>query len=172
MKLNLGAGPIKVPGFLSVDSDPSTNPDILIDITKPWPIDDNSVDEVLAYHVFEHIGDGYFDFLKELYRVCKAGTIIDIRVPHHRHDYFFGDPTHIRAITVENLMRFNKASTDGMQNFGKMLDIDLRVVAYKHDVEDYWLEQFKGKSEKEVDFIARTYNNVIREVFVKMAVHK
>lgn len=55
MKLNLGANDRKMSGFLSVDIVPPA--DIICDLNGPWPWEDSSVDEVLAYSVFEHIGD-------------------------------------------------------------------------------------------------------------------
>jgi hypothetical protein len=55
MKLNLGACDRRVEGFLSVDiCEPA---DQIVDLAGPWPWPDSSVEEVLAYSVFEHIGD-------------------------------------------------------------------------------------------------------------------
>lgn len=55
MKLNLGACDRKVEGFLSVDiCEPA---DQVVDLAGPWPWWDSSVEEVLAYSIFEHIGD-------------------------------------------------------------------------------------------------------------------
>src|SRR5688572_21968408 len=55
MKLNLGACNRVFPGFVSVDiCEPA---DQIVDLAGPWPWPDSSVEEVLAYDVFEHIGD-------------------------------------------------------------------------------------------------------------------
>jgi predicted SAM-dependent methyltransferase len=51
MKLNIGAGDDKIPGYMSIDYDKHCNPDYCFNIeTDPWPFEDNSVDEVIAYH--------------------------------------------------------------------------------------------------------------------------
>ena len=100
MKLNLGSGLKRIDGFLNVDYDERSNPDFIVDLEKGiLPFEDNSVDGIVAHHILEHIGEGFLTLMKEIYRVSKDGTIIDIEVPHHRHENFFGDPTHKRPIT-------------------------------------------------------------------------
>ena len=58
MKLNLGSAERRLDGFLTVDIDPVYKPDFVADLTKVWPWPDNSVDEVYAKDVFEHLPDG------------------------------------------------------------------------------------------------------------------
>ena len=86
MKLNLGCGVNKIEGYLNIDKYPSGNPDMLMDLEEiPWKFDENSVDEILLNHVLEHLGaevEVFFSIIKEMYRVCKNGTIIQINVPH------------------------------------------------------------------------------------------
>jgi trans-aconitate methyltransferase len=78
MRLNLGANDRAVPGFLSVDIVPPA--DIIADLSQPWPWPDSSVEEVLAYDVFEHLPDKR-QTLNELWRVLKHGGIARIQVP-------------------------------------------------------------------------------------------
>lgn len=102
MKLNLGCGYNHIEGYANIDSDAECKPDFCFDITEPnWPLEDNTVEEVLAEHVIEHLDGqkGYATFWKELYRVCKDGAIIKIEVPHWEHDTFHHDPTHCRKVT-------------------------------------------------------------------------
>lgn len=175
MKINLGSGNTRIEGFVNVDSDINTNPDILCDIQENLPFDDNSIEEVRAYHILEHIGDKFFGFMKELYRVCKPDTIIDVRVPHHRHDYFYGDPSHVRPITIENMKRFSKSEGDlhtGLQNFGALLNIDFSIVWHQYIFEPYFEDQFKTLSDEQCNMMARMYNNVIQEIHFKMRVIK
>ena len=56
MKLNLGAGKMRLPGFVSVDIQPHPKagaPDIIADVRRV-PLQDACADEVHAYHVIEH----------------------------------------------------------------------------------------------------------------------
>jgi len=54
----------------------------------------------------EHVGqtpDMFNSIIRKLYRICKNQAIMDITVPHPRHDDFLADPTHVRPITVLEL---------------------------------------------------------------------
>src|SRR5687767_8310331 len=112
MKLNLGCGQNKLQGYVNTDREPAVKPDVLMDLEKfPWPFEDDSVDEVVAFHVLEHVGatsEMFVRIMQELYRVCRAGAEVRIAVPHPRHDNFFDDPTHVRAITPMTLELFSK----------------------------------------------------------------
>ena len=48
--------------------------------------------------------------MKELYRICRPDARVRIAVPHPRHDNFFDDPTHVRAVTPMTLSLFSKAA--------------------------------------------------------------
>ena len=92
MKLNLGALDRRFEGFLSVDIVPPA--DIVTDLSQPWPWPDSSVDEVLAYDVFEHLPD-IRHALNELWRVLNPGARATIQVPNAANgDGGFCDPTH------------------------------------------------------------------------------
>lgn len=110
MKLNLGCAYNKMEGWVNVDMDPACNPDMLFDVTMPWPLEDNVVDEVNAEHVLEHLEgtQGYLRFWTEMYRVCKPGAEIKIEVPHWQHQTFFHDPTHVRAVTPIGIAMFDQ----------------------------------------------------------------
>jgi SAM-dependent methyltransferase len=93
LRLNLGANDRRVEGFASVDIVPPA--DFIADLTKPWPWETSSVDEVVAYDVFEHLPDKRHT-LNELWRVLKPGARATIQVPDASEgDGAFCDPTHI-----------------------------------------------------------------------------
>lgn len=80
IKLNLGAGGINYPGFLSVDFY-DKRADIKMDITK-LDFPDNSVDEILASHVFEHLNPYHcLDILKDWRRVLRPGGKLVMEMP-------------------------------------------------------------------------------------------
>ena len=110
LRLNLGCGLRLIDGYVNVDR--FGEPDLQHDLEVfPWPWPDDSVDEVVLQHVLEHLGrdtDVYLGIMKELYRVCRDGATIRITVPHHRHEYFYHDPTHVRAVTSEGMRLFSQ----------------------------------------------------------------
>ena len=81
IKLNLGAGGIEYPGYLSVDFyDKRAN--ILMDI-QDLDFPDNSVTEILASHVFEHLNPySVFKTLQNWNRVLKPGGKLVMEMPN------------------------------------------------------------------------------------------
>lgn len=80
MKLNLGAGNTKIDGFLSVDLYDETA-DIRADICE-LPFDDNSIDEIVAYQVIEHVPyNKSKQMFEEMYRVLKKGGTAKVETP-------------------------------------------------------------------------------------------
>lgn len=87
MKLNLGGGHQKIPGFVNIDR---------LHGQEAYPLPayaDGSVDEIRASHILEHFGHREVpEVLKEWVRVLKPGGVLKIAVPdfdylvQHRHD--------------------------------------------------------------------------------------
>ena len=95
MKLDLGAGKRKKEGFIGVDSRPFEGVDQVADLTKPWPWDHNSVDEVHCSHMLEHLTPKErIHFANELFRVLKPGAKATIITPHFGSVRAYGDLTH------------------------------------------------------------------------------
>lgn len=140
MKLNIGSGYKRYPGYLNVDNDKNCNPDYLVnidDVNLILPFDDNSIDDIRMYHILEHVGQGFFRLLQELYRVSKPGTIWDIALPYPRHDVAIIDPTHVRMILPETFRLFSKKHNQleierggSSSTLGLIYDIDLELVDY------------------------------------------
>jgi len=180
MKINLGGGYKRYPGFLNADHDPLTNPDILVNLENgKFPLEDSSVDEVRAYHILEHIGEGFFGLIQELYRVCADGAIIDIQVPHHRSDVWHGDPSHVRFISIETLRTFSKSRNEwhvrqwnSSSGFGTALNVDLELIEYDLLVNNRWKERFKTMSQEEILEVTANFNNVYDEMHCKLLVKK
>ena len=174
MKLNLGCGPNKLPGYVNVDK--YGEPDLLHDLEQfPWPWASDSVGEVLASHVMEHLGstpDAFIGVMKELYRVCRDGAEVRIAVPHPRHDDFLADPTHVRAITPMTLALFSRRQNlewveQGGSNTTLALyhgvDFETRKIARVLE-EPYRADLEAGRlSHADIDALASQRNNVVRE---------
>jgi SAM-dependent methyltransferase len=180
MKLNIGAGDTRYEGFLNLDYDERCKPDFCLNMEKDvWPIEDNSVDEVIAHHVLEHLGEGYFHVMQELYRVCQHGAIISVVVPHHRHEYFANDPTHRRPITPDGLWLFSKKYNDtcieqgaAASRLAHYFKVDFEVVDVLNVPDDRYIKLFEGKTVDEVERYMHEHNNIIMEVRIKLTVIK
>ena len=85
MKLNLGCGPRHLAGFVNVDMGGNWSgkkPDVEADLSKPLPFEDESADEIHAYHLFEHFYRYEADeILMDWTRVLKVGGLLVIELP-------------------------------------------------------------------------------------------
>jgi len=82
MKLNLGCGFSKLPGFINVDIDPDLNPDLVVDILKPFPWEPNSVEQIVLYHTIEHIKeDQHLSLFARIYEVLCVGGLFVLAYP-------------------------------------------------------------------------------------------
>jgi SAM-dependent methyltransferase len=92
--LNLGCGNKHLPHAVNLDITSATSPDIVHDLNvRPWPFPDNHFNEVHMMDVLEHLDD-VLATVQELHRVCTAGAIVKIVVPHFSSANAFTDPTH------------------------------------------------------------------------------
>ena len=99
-KINLGCGNNTEEGWINIDMSPTIpNIDICMDLeTEKLPIPDNSIDEIKAIHVLEHISNLKL-VLTECSRVLKPGGEFTIIVPAYSSLGSFQDPTHVRFFT-------------------------------------------------------------------------
>tara|TARA_B100000214_G_C23945756_1_gene617910 strand:+ start:1098 stop:1553 length:456 start_codon:yes stop_codon:yes gene_type:complete len=131
MKLNIGCGNDYMEGWTNLDCG-DCRCDISHDIeVTPWPIESNSIKEVLMKHVLEHVSrENFINVIRELYRVCSAGAKIHIQVPYAGSDNFWTDPTHKMPITTRTLDYFDRNKQLGEN--GKIYgwhDVDFSVVS-------------------------------------------
>ena len=81
LNLNLGSGTSRKQDYLSIDLY-TPEADVMIDLTRPLPFDDESVDNIYASHVVEHFSrDEWESIRKDWVRVLKPGGAIEIRCP-------------------------------------------------------------------------------------------
>lgn len=91
LKLDLGGGLFPREGYTSVDI---RNGDIIADLNKKYPFEDNSVGVIWASHFIEHIADKQHT-MKEFHRVLADGGWALIDVPSTDGRGAWQDPTHV-----------------------------------------------------------------------------
>lgn len=129
LKINLGCGDNRLEGWSNHDMD--------VDITKPLPWGDNTVDFILAEHVFEHInGPDALRFLDECYRVLKKDGVLRLCVPGiDRLDY-----DHARDIVLNHghLCAYTEESLQEMLRLTPFILRNVRLDLPRADCDGHW----------------------------------
>jgi len=130
LKIDLGCGPYKQDGFLGVDKVSNPNVDIVADLTGRFPFATSSVDQLRAHDIIEHLPDRLHT-MNEIWRICKHGALVDIRVPSSDGRGAFQDPTHVSFWNANSFYYysrqfpayFNLCQAYGFKGEFEMLDI-------------------------------------------------
>lgn len=84
MKLNLGCGLDIRKDWENYDKHPKNDNVKYIDLNNlPLPFENNSVDYIYLNHVFEHLDINRLELMKEIHRILKPDSILEIRVPRN-----------------------------------------------------------------------------------------
>ena len=151
-KLNLGCYKDIKEGYVNVDKEQFFKGiDKVVNLEKtPYPFENNTFDEVLAYLVLEHLNINRIEFYDELHRICKAGAIIKIKVPFK--DKILRNPDH-KGMPF-SFMHFTKlCGVDDMQGYAtknkfKLIKLDYSKTAITRFIPKkitYYLSFFIGE---------------------------
>lgn len=92
--LDIGFGSAKYEGATGLDISADTDADIVHNLDQfPYPIEDESFDQILMQDVIEHVAEPMRVF-EELHRIARPGATIQLRTPHYSSVLAYGDPTH------------------------------------------------------------------------------
>ena len=87
-------------------------------------IEDNSVDEVWATDILEHL-DNFVKVMEEIWRVCVNGAKVHILVPHEKSEWAWGDPTHKRAFNEWTFRFFEKGNLVNGTRYDFLCDFNI-----------------------------------------------
>lgn len=117
IRLDLGCGENCPPGWTGLDARPLEGVEIVHDVEEtPWPLDDESVTELRASHLVEHINpakSGFITFMDEAWRVLRAGGEFAIACPHGSSQGYIQDPTHVNPINEITWQYFDPLADTG-----------------------------------------------------------
>lgn len=106
-KINFGAGGDIKFGWRNVDI--MFNPPDNIDISKPLPIDNDSVDFIYSSHTVEHLdAPTALRFFDECYRILKEGGVARIAVPSVSKIVSLADQSYCDWISRQGFGEANK----------------------------------------------------------------
>ena len=110
-KLNIGCGQQRDEGWIGLDK-ADYGQDIVRDLLKGLPFCDNSVKEIYADSVLEHIlgNDDFIFVMNECLRVLIPQGKMYVRVPHWQGRSRHKDPTHCRDFDEMTFKYLDKTS--------------------------------------------------------------
>lgn len=111
VRIDLGCGGNKKPGFVGLDFVDAPGVDHVLDLTRDrYPFEDASVDEVFSAHFLEHI-DAPNHVFSEVGRIAKDGARVEFWTP-----YAFSDEAslygHLHYLTEEEWLHFTLLHRD------------------------------------------------------------
>lgn len=115
MKLNLGCGSTRYPGFTNVDVLRNDNVDVVWNLNSyTWPWEDGSIEEIIAEDVLEHLWETPL-VINEMWRILDDDGIVTIQVPDVIRNPMsaFTDPTHVRYFTDNSFDYWDPATEFG-----------------------------------------------------------
>jgi len=149
VKLNVGCGNRKLEGFINIDACSYCEPDLVLDLDNGLgEFEDDSVDQIRAEHVLEHVDDLAF-VLKEMFRVSKSGARWDIYVPHY--SYGFAHPFHKRGFSR---IAFNFFDLDPKKTYCGQLGLDVDEFRFNYTRSSSGIPFLMGKG---ISFIANLH---------------
>jgi len=171
IKLHLGCGKDLKEGYVNLDYTKDNGADIDFDLDScrihRLPFEDNSVMEIFAAHVLEHITD-ILPLMQELYRVAMNNCLFRIHVPAGHHDCALEDPTHVRFFTHNSFFYFSQGAY-ARADYGYRGDWDTKSIIG-------WVKEHIAKTIDDagipLGFALNHFNNTVDEWEVTLAAHK
>lgn len=158
MKLNVGCGKRHLQGFVNIDISTLVGADVVLDIEKEWPFEDNSVQEIQCYHVLEHCKE-YLKVLEEMYRVCEPNALIKIGVPYISSSLYNAvNPYHHNHFNEYSFDFFDSDKLKGSANENTKIELKTWDVAFTY------FDEWKDKNLEEKAYARRHYWNVVRKI--------
>lgn len=165
LKIILGGGRQKRDGWLNLDIIAHPEVDIVCDLNKGIPLHDDTVIEMQARHVLEHLESISF-ITEEMWRVSKSNARIIIKTPYYASIGAFKDPTHKSFITEYTFDYFSvRRNETNLPDYHYHALFDIEYIGYIWS--SPWIRFMPFKS-----FLRRHFLNIARTIIIILRVVK
>ena len=171
VKLDLGCGNNKQPGFVGVDiTKDGTQADVEHDLMRhfPWPFEDSSVDEIFSSHWFEHIPQmNRPKVMDEMYRILKVGGTVKSVTPYAWSHRAIQDFTHQwPPICAETYLYFNKdwRARNKLEHWVYDMKCDFEVLSCNYYLNESMIEREEFKKDEQKELASRININFVDDM--------
>ncbi|MEV2363810.1 methyltransferase domain-containing protein [Paenibacillus larvae] len=180
MRVDLGCGLQKHPDTWGLDKVEYSGVDAVCDFNKGIPLEDQSVDFLLAAHSLQYANDLMF-VMEEIYRVCKHKAVVCILAPYANNGYHQANP-YYRYLFNEHTPRYLTRDIYEVAEYGykkeplsafnpnPSLIIDFRLIRQ----EFFYMPEYATPLYEEEDriILRQSQLNVVDEIMFHFAVIK
>lgn len=125
LKLNIGCGKVKFQRWINIDI--NSDADLVLDLRKSLPFNENSVDFIYSEHFLEHLTfEESSKVLKEIYRCLKKGGVTRIATP----DLDYVIQKYIENWSDQDWLRLPEYGF--IKTRGNMLNVSFRYWGHKY----------------------------------------
>lgn len=165
IKIILGGGTRAQEGWVNLDILDLPEVDIICNLNKGIPLPDNSVIEVKARHILEHLDDTV-KIMEEIWRVCKPNARVFIKSPYYTSIGAFKDPTHKRFFTERTFEYFlPKSHWRTVPDYHFRCTFEINSIGYIWS--SRWIRFLPFKS-----FLRKHFWNIARTIIITLRVVK
>jgi SAM-dependent methyltransferase len=183
VKVDLGCGPVKRDGFVGIDRFPMPGVDIVTDLNEGIPLEDDSVDYLIASHSLEHFDD-LPKVIQEIHRICKDRALVTIVAPYSATGLNLANPYHVQVFNEHTARFFTNAAESALEqadydfpaapNWGlassdhSNWQADLRLLK----CEFHYMPPYRGLTDDAKRVLRKSLNDVVEQIVLQMLVVK
>ncbi|MFM0363164.1 class I SAM-dependent methyltransferase [Paraburkholderia sediminicola] len=183
VKVDLGCGPVKRPGFIGIDRFPLPGVDIATDINKGIPLPQDSVDYLVASHSLEHFDD-LPNVIHEIHRVCKDRALVTIVAPYSATALNLANPYHVQVFNEHTARFFSNAAETSLDaadyNFPSAKNWGLASSDHSNWLADlrllkcefFYMPPYRGLDDRAKRVLRQSLNDVCEQMLLQMLVVK
>jgi len=183
-KVELGCGRTKTPGYIGLDRFALPGVDIVTDLNVGIPLDDDSVDVILACNSLEHL-DNLLHTMEEIYRVCRHGAILHILSPYYEMYTNLANIYH-KQVFNEDTFRFFSCRKDNpfidpeewycphasIWGLGSSDNSEMNMEFHLVGMEFFYYKEYRHLNAEQKRHARRAFHNVCDQVFYTLIVDK
>ncbi len=123
----------------------------------PFPFKNGAFSEVIALDILEHLPDTVA-VMEEIWRVCKDGAKVRIKVPHYKSSNAYKDPTHRSYFTEDTFEYFDKGAISWYSN--ARFKVKNVKKTYQYHIDRYIRRPFP----RLLPFVERHFDNTVESI--------